>query len=196
MFKEIFDFLNKYNGYSAASAAKKKHGEDTSKMTYGEFDSVSCNDMITTLKKYKKLDGTESVIDLGSGMGKLVVALHYSGLFSNVYGVELLTGLYEDSLKLIEDYAKEFGRDVSNISIFNDDMLNLSYSPYNVIISNTSINDELLANIIKKINLEAEKDTIAISTINRFIDTNLDVVESYSTSFSWGSSHLNFSIKK
>jgi 2-polyprenyl-3-methyl-5-hydroxy-6-metoxy-1,4-benzoquinol methylase len=198
MFSEIYDFLGGYDGFNSSFSARGKYkgSKDTSKMTYGEFRDPSFTDMVNVLKKYMRLDGTESVMDLGSGMGKVVVALHYSGLFKNVYGVELLEGLYSDSLNLVRDYSKKFNKDVGNIKIFNDDMLNLNYSPYDLIISNTSVDDVLLQNIIAKTNSELKEGAIVVSTISQFADTNLIPIERFRTQFSWGESHINFSIKK
>jgi precorrin-6B methylase 2 len=197
MFEEIYSFLDGYDGFGSSFSAKSKYKgeEDTGKMTYGEFTSTSMTDMINTLKKHKKFNGTESAVDLGSGMGKVVIALHYSGCFRNVYGVELLEGMYNDSLKLIEDYAKEFGKDISNIKMFNDNALNLNYSNYDVIVSNTSVNSVLLNNIVKKVDQEAKDGAIVISTISQFESPNLKQLDRFSTKFSWGSSHLNFAMK-
>jgi hypothetical protein len=129
-------------------------------------------------------------------MGKVVNALHDSGLIKNIYGVELLEGLYNDSLNLVNDYGKKFNKDISNIKIFNDDMLNLDYSPYNLIISNTSVDDNLLQNLITKVNSELKKGAVAVSSISKLVNTNLTLVERFRTQFSWGPSHINFSIKK
>jgi protein-L-isoaspartate O-methyltransferase len=197
MFEEIYNFLDKYDGFDSSFSAKRKYSgeKDTKKMTYGEFTSISFTDMINTLKKYMKLDGSENVIDLGSGMGKVIVALHYSGLFKNVYGVELLEGMYNDSLKLVEDYAKEFKKDVSNIKIMNNDLLKIKYSNYDTIITNTSVDDALLKGIVKKINSEAKKGAIVVSSISQLIAKNLNQLDRFSSKFSWGPSHINFALK-
>jgi hypothetical protein len=198
MFEELFNFLDGYDGFGSSFSAKRKYNgeEDVKKMTYGEYTGVSFGDIIEALNKHKSVDVFDSAIDLGSGIGKMVVALHYSGLFKNVYGVEILEGMYNDSLTLIEDYGKKFNKDISNIKIYNDNMLNLNFSNYDVISSNTSVNDDLLRNIISKINLEAKSGAIVISTISQFVAENIKQIDRFNTKFSWGPSHVNFAIKK
>jgi 2-polyprenyl-3-methyl-5-hydroxy-6-metoxy-1,4-benzoquinol methylase len=193
----IFDFLDQYDGFVSSFKAKHEYtGEkDTTKMTYGEFNKTSFDDALKTLKKYKKLDKTEDVIDIGSGLGKLVIAFHSTGMFKSIYGVEILKGLKEDSEGLLRVYSETFNKNIDNVNIFNRDALDIDISNYDVIISNTSIDNDFLDALIKKIDEEAKVGAVVVSTINQFIGRNLKLLERFNSNFSWGASHINFSVK-
>ncbi len=201
MYEELFGFLNQYDGFRSSFAAKEAHRAaglegDTGKMTYGEFNAVSFTDMIETLKKHINFDERTDlkVIDLGSGIGKVCVALHYCGLFKSVYGCELLKGLYDDSLKLLHDYSEKFKKDISNVEIFNSKSEDIDFSNYDVFVTNNPINEDYIRDVRAKFNVQAKTGAILISTITQYRSEKIKPIESIKTNFSWGDSTLYFSI--
>lgn len=190
-------FLNNINGFESSFEAKKVYSgiEDVKKMVYGEVTAKSCSDIINILTKYCNLDKTEKILDLGSGIGKFVIAMHYSDLFKQVDGCEILDKMANDSKEIINLYLKQFNKNISNLNIYNENILNIDFSSYDVLFSNTSINKDLVNGLIKKISEEAKKRCIIITTITPFESSNVKLIESFNSKFSWGSSHLNFSIK-
>ena len=192
------DFLDKFDGFESSYNAKNNYtGErDISTMTYGEINANSAFAIINILRDFCKLNRTESVIDLGSGIGKVILAMHYTDLFKFIVGVELLEGLYSVSLKMFSDYSKKYYKYIDNIHVFNDDILNTDISKYDIIISNTAVDNELRQNIINKINNEARTGALVISSITSFEASKLKPVRRFATKWSWGASHINASIKE
>ena len=80
MFTDLFDnFLDNVNGFESFFVGKKTTNTGV-KLVYGEINKKSCKDSINILKDFCKLDGTENVLDLGSGIGKIVMAMHYTDM--------------------------------------------------------------------------------------------------------------------
>ena len=135
------------------------------------------------------------MIDLGSGLGKIVIPMHYANVFKNIEGVELLTSMYDKSLEIVNEYSKKFHKDISNINLINDDMFNIDFSKYDVIFSNTAVSHELKEEITKKLNKEAKKGCIIISSISVFKDENLIPIRKIKSQWSWGLSSVCVSRK-
>lgn len=195
MFTDLFDnFLDKIDGFKSFFDGKATTNT-TVKLVYGEMNKKSCKDSINILKDFCKLDGTENVLDLGSGIGKIVMAMHYTDMFKNVDGVEIVDKLVIDCNDVLKLYEKQFNKNISNIHIYNDDSLQFDISNYDIIFSNTTVDNDFRNKLINKISNEAKTGCIIINSINSFESNNLKLVRRFTSNFSWGDSHINASIK-
>ena len=77
-------------------------------LTYGEIDFFSMADVYYTIKN--RYGGFPNGIfyDLGSGMGKCVIASALLMNFDKCKGIEILKGLYEFSLKINQKFHEDF----------------------------------------------------------------------------------------
>jgi hypothetical protein len=109
--------------------------------TYGEIEfpsflyifqwikrEISQNSVLDSLKNRKDLIFT----DLGHGTGKalIILAAVFHQMFSHIYGIEFLYGLYEESMKRLEQYrhtVKEANEKDSDFQLFYNP--NLSVIP-------------------------------------------------------------------
>lgn len=195
MFNELFDnFLNNIDGFESFYKGENTVKTDI-KLVYGEMDAKSCLDSINILKDFCKLDKSENVLDLGSGIGKIIIAMHYTDMFKNVDGVELVSTLCDDCKKAVELYGETFNKNVSNINIYNRDFLNFDISNYDIIFSNTTTDDNLRAKIVDKIGNEAKSNCVIISSICQFKSNKIKPLRRFISNFSWGNSYINASIK-
>lgn len=195
MFNEIFDnFLDGIDGFESFFNGVANVKNDY-KLVYGEFNQNSFNTCLDILKDFYYINKNKKVLDLGSGIGKVVIAMHYTDYFKQVDGIEIVDTLVEDSKKCIDLYSKLFNKNISNISIYQGDFKDFDISDYDIIISNTTIDDKIRAMLKDKIVKEAKRDAIIITSITRFDDKKLKQIRKITTSFSWGISCINACIK-
>ena len=195
MFTDLFDnFLDNVNGFESFFVGKKTTNTGV-KLVYGEINKKSCKDSINILKDFCKLDGTENVLDLGSGIGKIVMAMHYTDMFKNVDGVEIVNTLVSDCKDVLKLYGEKFNKDISNIHIYEGDSLQFDISNYDIIFSNTTVDDNFIKALTRKISEEAKPNCVVISSISAFESDKLKLVRRFASNFSWGESHINASIK-
>lgn len=195
MFNEIFDnFLDGIDGFESFFNGVANVKNDY-KLVYGEFNQNSFNTCLDILKDFYYINKNKKVLDLGSGIGKVVIAMHYTDYFKQVDGIEIVDTLVEDSKKCIDLYSKLFNKNISNISIYQGDFKDFDISDYDIIISNTTTDDKIRAMLKDKIVKEAKRDAIIITSITRFDDKKLKQIRKITTSFSWGISCINACIK-
>lgn len=195
MFNEIFDnFLDGIDGFESFFNGVANVKNDY-KLVYGEFNKNSFNTCLDILKDFYYINKNKKVLDLGSGIGKVVIAMHYTDYFKQVDGIEIVDTLVEDSKKCIDLYSKLFNKNISNISIYQGDFKDFDISDYDIIISNTTTDDKIRAMLKDKIVKEAKRDAIIITSITRFDDKKLKQIRKITTSFSWGISCINACIK-
>ncbi len=195
MFNEIFDnFLDGIDGFESFFNGVANVKNDY-KLVYGEFNQNSFNTCLDILKDFYYINKNKKVLDLGSGIGKVVIAMHYTDYFKQVDGIEIVDTLVEDSKKCIDLYSKLFNKNISNINIYQGDFKDFDISDYDIIISNTTTDDKIRAILKDKIVKEAKRDAIIITSITRFDDKKLKQIRKITTSFSWGISCINACIK-
>ena len=195
MFTDLFDnFLDKIDGFESFFMGNRTVNT-TENLVYGEMDKKSCKDSINILKDFCKLDGTENVLDLGSGIGKIVMAMHYTDMFKNVDGVEIVDTLVSDCKDVLKLYSEKFNKNISNIHIYKGDSLQFDISNYDIIFSNTTVDNDFRDKLINKISNEAKTGCIVISSIIAFKSEKLKLIRRFTSNFSWGESFINASIK-
>ena len=195
--KKVFkEFLDLTDGYFFAQKAQEsflvEHGTLPNKVTYGEITAKSCEEIIKFLKNLGYCNGDKKILDLGSGIGKFMIAMHYKSCFKEVYGAELLDNLAKKSNDLINEYSKKFNKAIDNIKVINKSVLAINFEEYDIIFSNTSVDKDLREDIAKKISRECKKNTVIITTLSEFNSFNLEKIYRKSSLFSWGKSTLYF----
>ena len=68
-------------------------------LAYGEITYKTFQKVILWIEKTNSVTLSGKFIDLGHGAGKCIVAAALSGKFSSIKGIELLDGLYYESLR-------------------------------------------------------------------------------------------------
>ena len=195
MFTDLFDnFLDKIDGFESCFMGNRTVNT-TENLVYGEMDKKSCKDSINILKDFCKLNGTENVLDLGAGIGKIVMAMHYTDMFKNVDGVEIVDTLVSDCKDVLKLYSEKFNKNISNIHIYKGDSLQFDISNYDIIFSNTTVDNNFRDKLINKISNEAKTGCIVISSIIAFKSEKLKLIRRFTSNFSWGESFINASIK-
>jgi Histone methylation protein DOT1 len=111
---EVYNELTLNFPTSLGKKASRDERENLKKMresslTYGEIDFVSIGEIFYTIQeRYGDLPQGGIFYDLGSGIGKAILAAALLGNFSECRGIEILSGLHEIALKLIDEYNNNF----------------------------------------------------------------------------------------
>ena len=195
MFDKIFDdFLNYIDGFDSFFNGVASVKEDY-KLVYGEFNKDSFYATLDILQDFNYINRNKKLLDLGSGIGKVVIAMHYTDYFKQIDGVEIVKTLVDDCKKCIDLYSKTFKKNVSNINIYNADFVDFDISDYDILITNTTTDNDLREFLKQKITKEAKQGAIVIGSITSFENKYLKQVRKFNTSFSWGISSITASIK-
>jgi hypothetical protein len=169
-------------------------GDSDISLTYGEIDFVSIAEIYYTIvNRYGGLpNGT--FYDLGSGVGKCIIATAFLCNFQKCVGIEILEGLYEMSRQVKEKYCKEFRKirdenegifeEVSEIEFYKGSFFDYDWRDADLVFANSTCfgND-----IMEKIGaVELKVGTLGISFTEVFIGRGWVVLESVKKNMSWG----------
>lgn len=160
-------------------------------LTYGEIDFNSISEVFyTIIHRYQLPSGI--FYDLGSGMGKCVIAASLLHNFSKCKGIEILQGLYECSLKTQSKFQEHFNtlpssiksRCCGDIEYINADILNYNWTDASIIFANsTCFGSDMMKEIGK---VELNIGVIGISFTEVFIGDGWIILESIRKNMSWG----------
>ena len=119
-------------------------------MTYGELTIEGFNTILDFLKE-KKMKNSMSLVDLGSGMGKVpIMAAHY-GKAEKAMGIELAKERHDIAEKML----KELPELKDKLKFINGDMFKYDVSDYNVVyISNLCFSEEINQRLSEKLQKE------------------------------------------
>ena len=163
-------------------------------LTYGEIDFISIAEIYYTI--IHRYGGLPNGIfyDLGSGMGKCIIATALICDFSMCKGIEILEGLYENSQLIYKKYYEEFPKIVeknpeifssmNDIEFLKGSFFNFDWSDAALIFANsTCFGSEMMEQIGS---LPLKIGTLGISFTEVFIGEGWIVLESIRKKMSWG----------
>ena len=164
---------------------------------YGEVLYPTLSDIFSILRKRNLLSGGEVFYDLGSGIGKAVIAASLLHNFSKCCGIELVRSLFEISVKLKENYEKtRFRLDGGGTSVefFNADILEFDWSDCDVFfINSTCFDEDFMRTVGEK---ASRKGTIGISTSKRMDKRKWSLLEMIKKPMSWGNASVFIHVRK
>ena len=125
--------------------------------------------------------------DLGSGMGKGVVAMALIHRFRRLIGIEFLENLFKLSIGVKQNYDKAFGEKFENyknllnfdspnqIAFLQGDFLKHNWEDTSIILANsTCFSPNMMNNIANKANKECKSGTIIITFTKRLTALSVD----------------------
>lgn len=188
--RQAYDFFQQcYQGIRGRKVAQRERNRlalTDASFTYGEIDFIYFGKL---LEKVKPQAG-ECLVDLGSGIGKAVLATALLYPQINVVGIELLTRLHELSLKQLKKFNA-----VNNIQFINDDILNVDFSQADILFINaTCYSDELLRGILDRLN-QLKKGSRVIITSKEMSNDNFQCIDNQIQLMSWGKCRCRIYLK-
>jgi len=203
-------------GKDLSKKERASHNFETTSFTYGEIEFKSFAEIFYLIKtKYKHLLSERGrFYDLGSGIGKGVIAATILHDFEFCIGIEYLQSLHDTALKLKEAYDTFMVNENLTITINSDwteqtfqnipkvdfqcgDILQKNWLDGTLIFANSTCFDPHLMWKIAKIAKMLPKDTLFVTITKRLPDYfNWDVLECYLTTMSWGDATVYIHQKK
>jgi len=173
---------------------------------YGESNFQAMLDILKFIEIKENnffYDKNKIFLDLGSGIGKAVIAMSLFDKFKKCIGVEIMENLYFKSEivkeKLDIEYLFKNNLKISEIDFLFDDILNLDFSNYDVIFANSTCwTKEFINSLFPKI-CQLKKGAYFINTDQVFYPNLSNEIwekkEKFKTQMSWGDSFI-YAIRK
>ncbi|MFH1291739.1 MAG: methyltransferase domain-containing protein [bacterium] len=132
--------------------------------------------------------------DLGSGVGKAVIASALSGKFKKCYGIELLDSLYQASRKVLLEYKQTVATS-QEIDFIQADFFEYDFSDADVVfVQCTCMMDYALERLQEKMSI-LKPGSLVITATNKLKEP-FEVVDNGKFEFEWGMSKVYFQIKR
>ncbi len=179
----IFNMIFKdVNGFSLSKTARKQN--DAPEYTYGEITFIP----FIALLSQTKIDENTIFYDLGSGVGKAVIACSMVLPIKKSYGIELFTNLHSCALhqQIKLNKYPEYKHKADKIHFINDNFLNIDFKDATLIFINATA---FIGETWDKLNAKFEvlKTPITIITTSKKISAkNFAIVKTTYVEMSWG----------
>eukprot|EP00949_MAST-11_sp_MAST-11-sp1_P003732 g3732.t1 len=157
-------------------------------MTYGEMSTESFLDILVAQFAGKAM-GSMTFLDIGSGMGKIVLLA--SLFFKQAVGVELSQTLYEQSKYALKSFSASMADAVEESQgaavIVHGDMFDVDWSFADVIYAcTTCFGDSMCERVARKAARELRPGSMILSVTRPLVHESLDRVAVIDCRFSWG----------
>ncbi|MBL6665144.1 MAG: methyltransferase [Rickettsiales bacterium] len=187
--KEIFASLyGNIDGYEISKQARKDSKINTEKFLYGELPLETCKDILEFANPKKGL-----FCDLGSGTGRVVLAMQLLGNFKKSAGVEILEGLHNQSTKIHNFLKENYPQLAKHISFHNNDIFKTKLHNVDFILMNHPFKDgEIFHKLEEKFLNELKPGTKIVTIIRALKDPSFKKIATKTLKFSWGDSSVHF----
>ena len=196
----------------AKKDAKKEQEDrnlDKNNFIYGETTFRTISYLLEYLTNTLKIDSNGFFYDLGSGIGRGILAATLCYSFKKYIGIEYLEQIYKDSIEIKNEYIKQLPKfikdmkeqnifpnynfdnnnNLPNILFINNDFLNENLSEGSLIFTNsTCFTQELLDKIAEKVNKEVKIGCIVVTTTRplKLDKEKWDILKGVKRMMSWG----------
>ncbi len=197
--KAIFnDLFLGVDGYLLADLSKRKFNlKENAEFTYGE---INFDEFAKILQEAEIKSNQQVFYDLGSGVGKAVMAAALSGYFKKVCGIELLPDLFQASEKVLTRFNQEvkslfLEAEKLEIIFRNENFFETDFSDVDVVfIQCTCMKDEIMNKLAGK--LEVLKSGSLVLTATKKLPSEKFVIKKVAEhQLGWGKATIYFQIK-
>ena len=185
IFRGIFAQLD---GSSISQNAREDGGIDGAEFTYGEIEFLH---FLPLLKL--AAPGSGGVFwDLGCGIGKPLIAAAISGMqFREIYGVELLEGLYVAAKSAVEQYCDVIkpGK-AANFKLFCQDMTEIDWSDADLVYISSVCFPEALMKKLKEQGRKLKKGARIIALNDWKDEQHFKTIHMLKVKMTWGKANI------
>lgn len=191
-FQEITKFFNEIykniDGYEISKQARIESELNTEKFLYGEVPLLTCQQILEFANPKKGL-----FCDLGSGTGRLVLAMQLLGNFRKSAGVEILPGLHNQAIKVHQFLEQNHPDLAKKISFHQNDIFKTKLHNVDFIIMNHPFKDgEDFMKLEDKFLNELKPGSKIVTMIRALKNPAFKKLGTKTLKFSWGDSSAHF----
>lgn len=191
MFNSLYQNVN---GFTISVSARKKLSNE-SDFLYGEINLLNWKKIVE--RANPKKDGV--FFDLGSGIGKPVIASHLLFNFRKSIGIELITELHEQALEIKENLKKIIDPETQNhvtnrkLEFIQGDIFDSDLREADFIFLNYHIRkSKKFLDFEKKLLQQLKPQSKIVTTLHPLQNSAFKQCGNQSYKFSWGSSPVYF----
>ena len=196
-------------GKNSRSERFEKNLLNDSSFVYGEVNFKAMAYIFEYIKSLYEINSNGFFYDLGSGIGRGILAATLCYSFKKYIGIEYLEQIYKDSIEIKNEYIKQLPKfikdmkeqnifpnynfdnnnNLPNILFINNDFLNENLSEGSLIFTNsTCFTQELLDKIAEKVNKEVKIGCIVVTTSRalKFDKEKWEILKGVKRMMSWG----------
>ncbi|MSU75404.1 MAG: hypothetical protein EXS55_02745 [Candidatus Magasanikbacteria bacterium] len=186
IFNELYADID---GYALASKGKQTLGRYDSHLTYGE---ITWDTFLDIMAEVQYRNNHKIFYDLGSGLGKAVIAAAMLGNFTHVLGVELLTELHHAAKKILFRFNKTARPHLAAhnrgvvVDYIHKDLFDHDWSDGDVVFMQTTCFNESL---MERLEEQAEnlKPGSLVVTLSKYLrNPSFKIITQKKYPFGWG----------
>lgn len=183
------------DGFSLSINERKKKNIQKQSFVYGEINLYSFRAILTSVNPQKG----EKLFDMGSGIGKAVIAAHLFFDFSEVVGIEILEDLYNRSQQILNSYKKNMMSNISAskkgqyVRFIHGDFLDADISETDIVyVASTCFDHVFMKHLSKKLGRSLKAGSRVITLTKKLHHDMLELRNTKSFPMSWGSTTVYF----
>lgn len=185
LFNEIYQNID---GYELSKQARKESELNTEKFLYGELPLATCKTILEFANPRKGL-----FCDLGSGTGRVVLAMQMLGNFVKSAGVEILPGLHNQAVKVHDFLKNQHPKLANQINFHQNDIFKTKLHNVDFILMNHPFKDgEIFMKLEEKFLRELKKGSKIVTIIRALRNPKFKKLGTKTLEFSWGNSSAHF----
>jgi len=192
MWNDLFVHCSTTDGKRIAKIEKLTLGLTRASLIYGEVSFASLGNVFWGPFIHLKPGGT--FVDLGSGTGRGVFAAALLHNFDKCIGIEILQGLYQASIKILNKYNKEFqstgdgrgDRKCPEVTFQRASFLDCDWSDADFVFANSTCFDDQLMKDIAKQGEKLKDGAYVVTLTKRLSSPYFKWINSTQYTMSWG----------
>jgi hypothetical protein len=165
-----------FAGYSAEQCrelskdSRRNLGFTSPTLAYGEIKFESFGTLVLSLTKHEvDLQHMYNFVDLGSGVGKPVIAAAMLGVFDKCSGIELVPELHEAASKALKQYFKSYtGSTMVDYAFLHGDCTYMDWSATDFVFAHASCFDTASLGRISRTASKMKRGSIFVILSNRY----------------------------
>jgi SAM-dependent methyltransferase len=164
-------------------------------LTYSEVTLELMQSVFATLKKLRLVVRKKGrFLDLGSGTGKAVLLAAMLHPFESCVGVEVLSGLHETSMELLERFntvvAKTLPHPTPRVEFVLGDLAEVAWQDASVLFINMTTFTEPLVDAIKEAASGMPRGTVCITVTKHLHTSAWELLHVSELPLNWGTSNV------
>ena len=187
LYNELFADTTLEVGKKLSKEERDRKCLDEKSLIYGEVDYHS---FYRVLRKINPKPGG-IFYDLGSGTAKAVLAARFTRDFTTCIGIEILQGLHDQGIKVVDKYNEDFRKFLwagnnQHAQVYEGSFLNFPWTDGDVVFANSTCFDDELMKDMSDMAEAMKPGAIFVTFTKGLMSKKFEVLERKRHKMSWG----------